>query len=847
MRRRRRALADLDQDIRDHLDRETQENMQRGMSPADARAAALRKFGNVGLIEEQTRAVWRCPWVDQLWQDLLFAFRILRRAPGFTAIAVLTLAMGIGLNTAVFSVVNSVLLRPLEYPHPERLVWLGEYDPAVHHDMVMLSDAAVWRTSARSYNGVASYGFQQAAIANSRAAFPVAAVFTDGDFWSLTGATPAIGRLFGPGAQNGVVISWDLFQRHFAGDRHAVGSPVTVDGTPSTITGVLPKSFRFQFPRWWTGLHPEPIEAYLTLPPAEAQRRAGQVVASLKPGVSISQAFAELKALQRSLYPPNASQPPSRASLHVDLLHDELTSGARRSLSVLLAAGALLLLMVSVNIASLLLARAVSRRRELAIRLAIGAGRFRALRQLLMESLTLAFLGGATGLLLAEWTMRLLVHIGPASIPRLDEASIEFRVLAFGFCITLAAGILVGIAPAFALWRTDLHDALKQGARATGGLFGLRIRRVLVTGELALALMLLTGAGLLLASFLRMNARPAAFTPEKILVMKMRLPAPRYSRTMQQHYRDELLRRLGSIPGVEAAGISAQPMFCCAPSFPIDSNPNQTHLLHLNFATPSYLRALRMELRKGRWLTDSDKDGVILLNESMAREAFGSSDPIGRTLKIPQPKVVVGVLADLRYTKLDTDVVPEIFLPFDQPMMFLFDIAVRAPNLSGIPVAVRREMAAIDPSLPPYDVKTLREALGDSISSQRFNLFLLGSFALAAFVLALVGIYGVVTYSVAARTREIGVRVALGAQRSNVIALVVREGMTLGLVGIIAGLAASYPLTRVMTSLLCGVRATDLRIFAAASVTLAVTVLFASWWPARRAATIEPLIALRDE
>jgi putative ABC transport system permease protein len=787
-----------------------------------------------------------------LWNDLPYALRLIRRAPTFTAIAVLTLAVGIGLNTAVFSVVNSVLLRPIEYPHPERLVWLGEYEPAVHHDMVMLSDAAVWRTTARSYNGVASYSFQQAAIATGRTAFPVAAVFTDGDFWSLTGATPALGRLFGPGEQNGVVISWRVFQRQFGGDPHAVGGAVTVDGSASTITGVLPKNFRFQFPRWWTALHPEPIEAYLTLPPAEAQHRAGQVVASVKPGVSISQAFAELKSLERSLHPRNASQPPSRTTLHVDALEDELASGARRALLVLLAAGTLLLLMVSVNIASLLLARTATRRRELAIRLAIGAGRFRALRQLLVESLILAFLGGCAGLLLAWWTILLLARVGPASIPRLDEASIDLRVLAFTFCITLAAGILFGIAPGFTLWRTDIHEALKDCARGAGGLFGLRIRRVLVAGELALALMLLTGAGLLLTSFLRMNARPAAFTPEKILVMKMRLPMPRYTRAMQQHYRDELLSHLASIPGVEAAGISSQPMFCCVPAFPVDSNPSQRHLLHLNFATPGYLRGLGMELLKGRWLTDSDKGGVIVLNESMAHEAFGSSDPIGRTLKIPQPEVVVGVIGDLRYTKLDADVVPEIFLPFDEQgaagaVMFLFDIAVRAPNLSGIPAAVRREMAAIDPSLPPYDVKTLRDALADSISSQRFNLFLLGSFALAAFVLALVGIYGVVSYSVAARTREIGVRVALGAQRGSVIGMVVREGMTLGLVGIVTGLAASYPLTRLMSSLLYGIKATDPWVFASASAILALTVLFASWWPARSAATIEPLIALRDE
>ena len=847
MTRRQRALADLEQDIREHLERETQDNIERGMPPADARAAAQRKFGNVGLIQEQTREVWRRPWIDQLWQDLLFAFRILRRAPAFTAIAVLTLAVGIGLNTAVFSVVNSVLLRPLEYPHPERLVWLGEYDPNIHRDMVMLADAAVWRTTARSYDGMASYSFQQSAIATSRAAFPVAAVLAGGDFWILTGATAALGHLFGPGEEEGVVISWDVFQREFRGDARAVGSAVTVDGKPSTITGVLPRNFRFQFPRWWTAIHPEPVEAYLALSPAETQRSGGQVVASLKPGVSVSQAFAELESLQRSLHPPDASQPAGSSALHVDLLQDQLTSGTRRALSILLAAGVLVLLMVSANIASLLLARAASRRRELAIRLAIGAGRFRALRQLLVESLALAFLGGAAGLLLARWMMLLVVRLGPASIPRLDEACIDLRVLAFTFSITLAAGILFAIAPGFALWRTGLCDALKEGTRGTGGLFGLRIRRVLVAGELALAVMLLTGAGLLLVSFLRMNERPAAFTPEKILVMKVLLPAPRYSRAMRQQYRDELLRRLGPIPGIEAAGIhSAQFMFCCSPAFPADSNPNQTHLLHLSSATTGYFRALGMELRKGRWLTESDKGGAILLNESMAREAFGSADPIGRTLKIPEPKVVAGVVSDLRYTRLDAGVVPEIFLP-DEQMTIGFGIAVRASNLAGIPAAVRREVAAIDPGVPPYDVKTLREALADSISSQRFHLFLLGSFALAAFVLALVGIYGVVTYSVAARTREIGVRMALGAQRSEVIGMVVREGMTLGLAGIVVGLAASYPLTGLMTSLLYGVKGTDPRIFAAASALLALTVLFASWWPARKAASIEPVAALREE
>jgi putative ABC transport system permease protein len=582
------------------------------------------------------------------------------------------------------------------------------------------------------------------------------------------------------------------------------------------------------------------------------QGRGGQVVASLKLGVSTGQALAELISLQQHLHPPDPEHPPLGGRLHVDRLQDQLTAGARQALAILLAAGALLLLMAAANIASLLLARASSRQREIAIRLAVGAGHFRALRQLLVESLTLALLGGAVGLLLARGAIVVLARLGPPSIPRLNEASIDLQVLAFTVAISLAAGVLFGAAPGLVIWRTNLHDLLKEGIRGTSSAFGLRIRRVLVAGELALAVVLLTGAGLLLASFVRMNALPPGFEPEKILVMQLspptgafRLPA---ASAGHEHYRDELLRRLTAIPGVEAAGISFQPMFCCAPAFPNDSSPTETHLLHQNFASPGYFRAMGMQLRKGRWLTDSDTEGVVLLNESMARTAFGSVDPIGRQLLVPQPVVVVGVVADLRYARLDADAIPEMFLSFHSPpTMPSFAVEIRARNLADIPAAVRREMAAIDPSVPAFDVKTLDTALADSIAPQRFDLFLLGTFAVSALVLALVGIYGVISYSVAARRREIGVRVALGAQPGDLVAMVVREGMTVAILGITAGLAASLGLTRLMAGLLYGVGATDPRIFTGASATLAMTALFASWWPARNAASIEPVIALRDE
>jgi putative ABC transport system permease protein len=746
-------------------------------------------------------------------------------------------------------VVNSVLLRPLNYPHPERLVWLGDYDTFVHRDMVMLSDFAGWRAHARSYNAMASFSYRQIAVANSRGAFPVGAVLVGGDFWAVTGAHPGLGRLFGPNETNTLVLSWDLFQRQFGADPRAIGSAVTVDGRAATIAGVLPKGFRFQFPRWWTAQHPEPVEAYLAIDQSDPKirGRGGQAVASLKPGATIPQALAELNSIQRHLHPPRPGQPAPQNRLHIDALLDQLTGSAHRALAVLLAAGALLLLMASVNIASLLLARASARRRELAIRLAVGAGRLRALRQLLVESLALALLGGAAGLLLARWAIALLVRLGPQSIPRLDEASIDIRVLVFTVCISVAAGILFGVTPGLALWRVELHDALKEGARSSGGVFGLRIRRVLVGAEMALAVVLMTGAGLLFASFLRMNARPAGFAPERVLLLKIRLAGTQSNPAAQQGYRNELLRRLGSVPGVESAGISTQFGFSGAPAFPNDPSPTQTHVLHLNAASPGYFRAIGMQLREGRWLSDADQGGVVMLNESMAREAFGAVDPIGRSLSAPQPAVVVGVLADLRYSHLDADAPPEVFLPFPNRMTLGFDVAIRAASPPGVMPAIRREMAAIDPTVPAYDVKTLDRALADSIAPQRFNLFLLGTFAASAFVLALVGIYGVIAYSVAARTREIGVRVALGAGRGDVVGLVLREGMAVALAGIAAGLAAALALTRLMASLLYGVQATDPRIFAATASTLAITASLASWRPARKAAAIHPIVALRDE
>jgi predicted permease len=846
---RRRALDGLEEDIRDHIERETQDNIERGMTPAEARHAALRKFGNVTRAMEETRDIWRWIWLEQLLQDLGYSLRSLRRNPRFAAVAALTLALGIGMTTAVFSVIDTVLLKPLAYPNPERLVWMGEYDPNLQRDIAMFQDFSDWRKQARSYAGMAAYGYRQAVIGTGQGSSDVTAVYVAGDFWRITGARAAVGRLFGEEEADCVVLSWDFFQREFGGDARRVGQPLVMNGRPARIAGVLPRSFRFQFPMWWTAAHPQPVEAYISPPPsAERMVQFTQVVAALKPGIRIEQAQAELESLEKHLVEEAGREPPI-PKVRIGPLQEKLAGGSRRALMVLLAAGGFVLLIAAVNVANLLLARATVRRKEVAIRAALGAGRMRVMGQLLAESVLLALAGGAAGLLLARWAIASLVRISPFAIPRLAEAAIDTRVLAFTLGISLLTAILFGAGPAFSLWRANLHDALKDGARSSSGLAGQRTRQMLAAVELSLAIVLLTGAGLMLKSFARMNEHAPGFVPEKVIVMKVRFAGPQYEeKPAQQAYLRELLRRVESAPGVLSAGVSTWFLFDGAPAFPADTTPGQTHLIRVNAASPGYLKALGMTLVKGRWLRASDSAGAML-NESMARQAFGAMDPLGRQLSIPQPATVVGVLADVKYSKLDAAAAPEAFVGFEQvPPLNGTEIAVRtAGSTAALAPALRKLVTDIDPSQPVYDVKTLDQALAASIAPRRFNLFLLGVFAVSALVLAAVGIYGVMAYSVAERTREIGVRIALGARRGQVATMVVREALPIAAAGIAAGLAATWALTRLMATLLYDVQATDPETFLTVAILLGITALAACAAPALRAASIDPTVALRYE
>ena len=790
--------------------------------------------------------------LSDLLQDFRNGLRMLLRNPGFAVVVVLTLALGIGMNTAVFSVVNAVLLRPVACPHPERLVWIGGYDPNIKMSTVDSPDFCYWREHAQSYTGMAAYGPQQAAMVTPKDAEQVSGVVIGGDFWALTGVRPALGRLFGPQEQDTVVLAWDLFARQFAADPHVVGRSVAVDGRSVTVTGVLPKDFRFQFPMWWQSLEPRPVDAYFPLPPKDiAMGRTVNVVASLTPGVRAARAMAELDVLEKRA---QQDRPPqfrgSTAGLRIQPLADHLTSAARPALLVLLAAGVFVLLIAVLNIANILLARATVRQREIAIRAAVGAGRARIIRQLLAESVVLALAGGAAGLVLARTALAILIRLSPNAVPRLPETGIDGHVLAFTLAVSVGTGILFGSGPALVLWRTNLHDALKDGARTSAGTAGLRLRGLLVAGEMALAIVLLVGAGLMLKSFWRMYAHPPGFAPESILTMKVRPTGRQYDeKPAHEAYIRELLRRAESAPGVEAAGVSVWFLFEGVP-FPSDTSPNQQHTIRLNAMSPGYLKALGVRLLKGRWLGDSDSDGhVVLLNESMARQAFGAVDPLGRQISTPGPATVVGIVGDLKYSQLDADPPAEVYMPYQQlPFPGGASVAVRtAGDASGMAPAIRKLISGIDPTQPVYNVKTLEQALSDGIAPRRFNLFLLETFAAVALLLAMVGIYGVIAYAVAERTREIGVRMALGAQRHEVVRIVVRDGMRMALAGVAAGLAGAWSLTHLMDSLLYGVKANNPATFATVAAALAATAVVACLIPALKAARVDPMVALRYE
>ncbi len=804
--RRRRMEDDLSEELRFHLESEIKRNIAAGMPPEEARYAALRNFGGVDQVKERCRDTQGTRFLDELWHDVRYGLRMLRRNPGFTTVAILTLALGIGMNTAVFSVLNSVVLRSLAYPDAERLVWLANHDDYFKHDTWgSRADYVIWKDQAHSFESMAAYGNQDLALVADDHASQERIASVTGDFWNITGARLAFGRLFRPGEPSAIVLSYRLFERRFGGDSQVVGKSVTLNGHSFAVAGVLSEDFRFLLPQQWvSGDERREIDAYISIPDAAetpgqpvTQKRGPapfwvSVVGKLRPNVPIEQARAEMETIYTRIareYPT----PLRNRSLHFIPLKDKLVGSARTALMVLLAAVGFVLLIASANIANLLLARASVRQREIAIRAALGAGRMRVIRQLLVESVLLALLGGMAGLLLSRWCLAIIVRLGSEAVPRLGDTQTDGWVLLFTLGVSLVTGVLFGLGPAISLGRTNLHDALKVDARTSSAAAGgLRGRGWLVALQLALAIVLLTGAGLMLKSFWRMNAKPPGFAPESILVMRVSLSGPQYRNwPPQEAYLHELLRRVNTVPGVRAVGID-----CGTLTTAVRVEGSQ-QTSSVRFVSPGYLRAIGVPLIKGRWPTERESLDVVLVNQSFARNMANDRDPIGKPISGSfLSGTTLGVVADFKYWQLDAEPRPEVYMAYEwSPVVRTVRVVVRISGDARLAASsIRKLISDIDRAQPVYELQTLEQALSDSIAPRRFNMFLLGTFAATALLLALIGIYGVIAYSVAQRTNEIGIRRALGAQRGDIVGMVVWQGMRMALAGIGLGLAAAFGL-----------------------------------------------------
>ena len=772
----------------------------------------------------------------------------------------MTLAVAIGMNTAIFSVFNAVVLRPLAYPNADRLVWLSA---SAHDGLTMVSapEFVDWREHATSFDGMVAYGTVDHTFASLRGATRVRGAMVTHDFWDLSGAVPASGRLPRPEDREIVVLSQQFADRWFPGDPDVIGRTVTLDGRPVVVVGIVPKRFLFHLPgSGWIGFRPRDVDVYLPMKVSAARGGPMQllsVVGRLKAGVSLERAQAEIDAIRARTKESHPNPFGDHRTVRVSPLHDELIGGASQALLVLLGAVGFVLLIACANASGLLIARAAARQREIAIRMSVGAGRVRVLRQLFVESLVLAVLGSAAGVLLARLAIGMILRLDPQAIPRLGETTVDARVLlvTLGACVTTA--VVFGLAPGLAVWRMDPHDILRRGIRvASPGGNSVRTRRALVAGEVAVALVLLIGAGLMLKSAWRMHAHAPGFEPRRILTAKVEFAGPQYSEPHRSiAFVDALLRRLHTGPAIEAATISTHG--CCLTSHlsaegepvPTPEERDSKPPIMINLTSAALPRVMGFRMLRGRWFTDDERAAVV--NESLARREFAGRDPIGRRILVNDNGphfTIVGVVADLKYSQLDAPAAPEVYVPYARVGDGIFGftaLILTKGDPKALAPALRALMSEIDKTQVADDVMSLEQVLADSIAPRRLNLVLLGTFAAAALFLAVIGIYGVMAYSVTQRRHELGVRMALGAQRADVIRMVVGQGMLVAITGIFTGLVAAMMLTRVMEGLLYDVQPMDPLTFAAVTAALASAALLACCIPAIKAARVDPVITLR--
>jgi putative ABC transport system permease protein len=807
--------------------------------------------------------------MDKLLPDIRYAFRMLLNNRAFTAVAVLALALGIGANTAIFSVVNSVLLRPLPYRDPQRLIMLWEnYQQrgGPEREWFSPADFKDFRDQAQSLENVVALLGWGPTLTGQDEPEDLQGAAVSYDTFSMLGVEPAIGRSFAAdedraGAERVVVLSHRLWQRRFGSDPAIIGNSLILGGESYTAIGVMPRGFNSPIlpdTEIWRPLTP----AIAALAGCDRGCVVLRVMAKLKPGVTLDAARAETSAIAARMTEQYPETNKGVGSTVVPL-HEQLVGDVRPAMLVLLGAVALVLLIACANVANLLLARAAAREKEVAIRAALGASRARLIRQHLTESLVLALIGGAFGLLLAFWIVDALVSFAPKGTPRLEEIAIDPGVLAFTFGVALLTGLAFGLAPALLSSRTNFNSSLKEGGRDSSATSrGGRVRSALVVSEVGLALMLLVGAGLLIKSFVNLQRVDPGFNPKGVLRVDVTLPRTRYpERNQSAAFYKQLLDRVTALPGVQSAGaVSSLPLsgggtdsgFAIEGRPPVE--PGHPQVAWYSSVTPAYFRAMGSRLLRGREFTDADSTEaakVVVISETMAHRYFPEEDPLGKRLVFGSGKDlrgIVGVIADVKFFGLNLDARPSMYFPHAQSPARGMSLVVRTQGEPmQLAAAIRGQVSELDRDLAVSNVMTMEQLVGVSLAEPRFTLMLLGAFAAVAMALSAIGVYGVVSYSVTQRSHEIGVRMALGAQMRDVLKLVVGQGMALVLGGVAVGLVGAFMLTRVMESLLFGVRATDFTTFVFTSLLLAGVALGACFVPARRATKVDPMVALRYE
>jgi predicted permease len=867
--RRDRFGRELEEEMRFHLEMKAEENITAGVSAEEARYAAQRQFGNQTLLLEESRGMWGIRSIETLFQDLRYGVRMLLKSPGFTLIAVVTLALGIGANTAIFTIVNTVLLRQLPYPQAERIVAVGAQFSGVLLNAVDDPRFLFWREHQKSFEAMAAHmGAGGVNLTGDGLPELVPAQRVSVDFFQVMGIAPAAGRSFTPeedrnGGAKVAVLSDTLWRRRYGGDRNLIGKTIAVNGHSYTVIGVLPPDFGFYN-----------TDVFTPLSPGSSGNRGYnlQVLGRLKSGVTPTQALAEMKVVSEQLRVAQPELMRKQESVNVQPYREYLTAYAHPLLLTLFGAVGFVLLIACANVTNLQLTQAAARRREVSVRMALGAGLRRITRQLLTEGLLLAMLGAALGLLLAVWGTKLLTQFLPEGLlPRSNEISFDWRVLVFTMGAALLTGLIFAIAPAWQATRIDVNSALKEAAgKGMAGIGAKRLRGALVVAEVAMALVLLAGASLLARTFVNLNSVAPGFDPHHVLTFQMTLTGSRYETIAGfSEFMERSFARLRALPGVEAVALTNTLPLDAQYNFPIEleSKPGQISAAQYRTVTPDYFRAMGISLKAGRALNDTDTaaaEKAVVVNEAFLKEyltdianPLGQRIYIGKMFGFEQPWRIVGIVADAKQFDLKSDAPSTVFVhvlqlanaegKFQSGQRALKFVIRTAGDPLQLSAAARQVMLEIEPNLSLTRLRSMEQIVARSVAQERFNLLLLGVFAVLGLVLAAIGIYGVMAYAVAQRTSEIGLRMALGAQARDALWLIFRHGLALTLAGLSLGLAGALALTRLIKSYLFGVSATDRLTFTVIALLLAVVALLACWIPARRATKVDPMTALRFE